>query len=159
VWSQRSVHVVHLPKNQLMLIAGLVWCAAGAMVCLVGLPLEFRLAPSDEILLPLAAVIFLAFYFLVFSRLVRKHTGRIRARVEDRLPFWHVFNASSWAAMAVMMGGGMALRLAHVMPDPMIAFFYSGLGLALFLCGVRFLGAFVRKDVLAPVPERVRADD
>jgi hypothetical protein len=23
------VHVVHIPKNHLMLIAGLVWCAAG----------------------------------------------------------------------------------------------------------------------------------
>jgi hypothetical protein len=40
----------------------------------------------------------------------------------------------------------------------MIAFFYSGLGLALFLCGVRFLGIFARKDVLTlthtnrPVP-------
>jgi len=152
------VHLVILPKNQLMLIAGLVWCAAGAMVCLIGLPLEFRLAPSDLVLFPLAVAIFLAFYFLVFSRLVQKHTSRIRARTEDRLPFWHFFNASSWMVMAVMMGGGMALRLSHLMPDSMIAFFYSGLGLALFLCGVRFLGVFARKDVLAPVPERPRAD-
>ncbi len=152
------MHVVHIPKNRLMLIAGLVWCAAGAMVCIIGLPMEFGLAPSNLILFPLAAVIFLAFYFLVFSRLVRKHTGRIRARVEDRLPFWHFFNASSWAVMAVMMGGGMALRLSHLMPDWMIAFFYSGLGVALFLCGVRFLGIFARKDVLTLEPERLRSD-
>ena len=147
---------VHLPKNHLMLIAGLVWCAAGAMVCFIGLPLEFGLAPAHLVLVPLAVVIFLAFYVFVFSRLVRKHTGRIRAREEERLPFWHFFNASSWAVMAVMMGGGMALRLSHVMPDWMIAFFYSGLGVALFLCGVRFLGVFARKDVLALAPEQVR---
>jgi hypothetical protein len=152
------VRVVHIPKNHLMLIAGLVWCAAGAMVCMIGLPLEVGLAPSHLILLPLAALIFLAFYFFVFSRLVRKHTGRIRARAEDRLPFWHFFNASSWAVMAVMMGGGMALRLSHLMPDWMIAFFYSGLGVALLLCGVRFLGVFARKDVLALAPERLRSD-
>jgi hypothetical protein len=150
--------VVHLPKNNLILIAGLVWCAAGAMVCFIGLPLLLGLEPADPILLPLAVVIFVAFYFLVFSRLVRKHTGRIRAQEEDRLPFWHFFNASSWAVMAVMMGGGVALRLSHVMPDWMIAFFYSGLGVALFLCGVRFLGVFARKDVLALAPERVRSD-
>ena len=143
------MRLIHLPKNQLMLIAGLVWCAAGALVCLIGLPLEVRLAPSDLLLVPLAGVIFLAFYFLVFSRLVRKHTARVRSRPEDRLPFWHFFNASSWAVMAVMMGGGMALRLSHVMPDWMIAFFYSGLGVALFLCGVQFLGVFARKEVLA----------
>jgi len=147
------VRVVRIPKNHLMLIAGLVWCAAGAMVCAIGLPLEFGLAPSQVILFPLAVVIFLVFYVFVFSRLVRTHTGRIRARPEDRLPFWDFFNASSWAVMAVMMGGGMALRLSHVMPDWMIAFFYSGLGLALFLCGVRFLGVFARKDVLALAPD------
>jgi len=141
------VHIV--PKNQLMLIAGLVWCAAGAMVCLIGLPLEFRLAPANLVLFPLAALIFAAFYLFVFSRLVRKHTDRIRARAEDRLPFWHFFNASSWAVMAVMMGGGMALRLSHLVPDWAIAFFYSGLGVALFLCGLRFLRVFTRKEVLA----------
>jgi hypothetical protein len=43
-------------------------------------------------------------------------------------------------------------------PDWAIAFFYSGLGVALFLCGVRFLGVFARKDVLALEPEPIRAD-
>jgi len=152
------VRIAHVSKNQLMLIAGLVWCAAGAMVCLIGLPLELGLAPSHLVLFPLAVVIFLVFYFLVFSRLVRKHTDRIRARAEDRLPFWHFFNASSWAVMAVMMGGGTALRLSHLVPDWVIAFFYSGLGAALFLCGVRFLGVFARKDVLGFEPERLRSD-
>ncbi len=149
---------VQIPKNQLMLIAGLVWCAAGAMVSIIGLPLEFGLAPAHLVLVPLAAVIFLVFYLFIFSPLVRKHTGRIRARPEDRLPFWQFFNASSWVVMAVMMGGGMTLRLSHLMPDWMIAFFYSGLGVALFLCGVRFLGVFARRDVLALTPERLRAD-
>jgi hypothetical protein len=152
------VHLATLPRNHLVLIAGLVWCAAGAMVCLIGLPLELRLAPSNLILLPLAAVIFVAFYVLVFSRLVRKHTSRIRARTEDRLPFWHFFNASSWVVMAVMMGGGVALRLSHLMPDWVIAFFYSGLGVALFLCGLRFVGAFARRDVLVLASEQLRAD-
>ena len=149
---------VHLPKNHLILIAGLVWCAAGAMVCVVGLPLEMSLAPSHLVLLPLSGLIFLAFYFLVFSRLVRKHTGRIRARPEERLPFWHFFNASSWLIMAVMMGGGMALRLSHLMPDWVIAFFYSGLGVALFLSGVRFMSVFARKDAVALTPEGARSD-
>ena len=150
--------VVTVPKNHLMLIAGLVWCVAGAMVCVVGLPLEVQLAPHNLLLIPLAAAIFAAFYALVFSRLVRKHTGRIRARAEDRLPVWSFFNASSWAVMAVMMGGGMALRLGHLVPDWMIAFFYSGLGVALLLCGVRFLGVFARKDVLAREPERISVE-
>ena len=147
------MRVPTLRKNDLVLVAGLVWCFAGAMVAVVGLPLELRLAPGQLTLVPLAAVVFLAFYVFVFSRLVRKHTTRIRARTEDRLPFWQFFNGPSWVVMAVMMSGGMILRLGHVMPDWMIAFFYTGLGIALFLCGVRFLGVFARRDVLAPLAE------
>ncbi|HEY3336257.1 MAG TPA: hypothetical protein VGK16_13575 [Candidatus Limnocylindrales bacterium] len=143
------MRVPTLAKNHLVLVAGLVWCAAGTMVVLIGLPLEIRLAPEHLVLLPLAALIFVAFYVLVFSRLVRKHTHRIRTSDEDRLPFWQFFNGPSWAVMAVMMFGGMGLRFGHVMPDWMIAFFYTGLGIALFLCGVRFLGAFARGDVIA----------
>ena len=152
------MHGLTLPKNYLMLIAGLVWCLAGAMVSRVGLPLLLGLAPAHLFLYPLAVEIFLAFYFFVFSRLVRKHTDRIRSRSEERLPVWNIFNASSWAMMAVMMIGGMALRFSQLMPDWTIAFFYSGLGVALFLCGVRFLGGFARKDVLTPAPDRSRAD-
>ena len=135
-----------------MLIAGVVWCVAGTMVTVVGVPLLLRLEPVDPILLPLAMVIFAVFYVFVFSRLVHKHTLRIRAREEARLPFWHFFNASSWIVMFVMMGGGMGLRLSHTAPDWFVAFFYTGLGVALFLCGLRFVGVFARKDVLVPGP-------
>jgi small-conductance mechanosensitive channel len=146
------VRLASVPKNHLMLIAGGVWCVAGAMVALVGLPLELSLAPGHLVLVPLALAIFVAFYGLVFSRLVRKHTSRIRARPEARLPVYLFFNASSWVVMAVMMGGGMALRLSHAVPDWVIAFFYSGLGVALFLAGLRFVAVFARKDVLALGP-------
>jgi small-conductance mechanosensitive channel len=152
------MRALSIPKNHLMLIAGVVWCTAGAMVCMVGLPLELGLAPEHLVLVPLAVAIFLAFYFLIFSRLVRKHTGRIRARTDDRLPFWQVFDAGSWMVMAMMMGGGIALRSSHLVPDWVIAFFYSGLGVALFLCGVRFMQVFVRRDVLVVEPERLHSD-
>jgi hypothetical protein len=145
--------VLSVPKNRLMLLAGVVWCVAGAMVSLVGLPLELRLAPAQLTLVPLAVAVFLVFYLFVFSRLVRRHTHRIRARSEERLPVWAFFNAGSWVVMAVMMGGGMALRMSGLAPDWVIAFFYTGLGIALFLCGIRFLGVFARREVLTPVTE------
>jgi hypothetical protein len=146
------MRLVHVPKNRLILVAGLVWCLAGAMVCFVGLPLEIRLAPEHLLLVPLAVLIFLAFDNLVFSRLVRKHTHRIRSESRDRLPIWRFFNASSWAVMAVMMGGGMTLRLSHLVPDWAIAFFYSGLGVALLLAGLRFVVLFARSPALVPAP-------
>lgn len=139
------MRLVAVPKNRLLLVAGIVWLLAGGMVSLIGLPLELRLAPEHLLLLPLAAVIFVTFDSFVFSPLVRKHTHRIRSQPEDRLPVWRFFNASSWIVMAVMMGGGMALRLSHAVPDWAIAFFYSGLGLALLLAGARFVSVFARR--------------
>jgi uncharacterized membrane protein YfcA len=143
-----------------MLIAGLAWCAAGVMVCMVGLPLEVRLAPEHLILLPLSGVIFLAFYFLVFSRLVQKYTGRIRSRTEDRgsAPLLELVQR------VVLGGNGGDDGRRH--GTPLLApgaglgdrFFYSGLGVALFLCGARILGVFARKDVPTLAPERPRSD-
>ena len=93
----------------------------------------------------------------VFAEVLRE-AGRdaqltlIRAHTEERLPWWQFFNGPSWIVMGVMMGGGLVLRHSGVMPEWMIAFFYTGLGLALLLCGVRFLRVFARKDVLAVGP-------
>jgi hypothetical protein len=151
--------LVVMPKNTLILIAGLVWCVAGAMVSGIGLPLLWDLGFTRLILYPLAGLVFLIFYFLIFSRLVVKHTERIRERPEQRLPFWNFFDASSYVVMAIMMAGGMWLRLAHILLNWMIAFFYSGLGIALFSCGVRFLGVFSRKDVLMVKGEQASPTD
>ena len=137
-----------IPKNGLMLIAGLVWCTAGAMVSGIGVPLLWELGFTQQALYLLAAIVFLAFYFLIFSPLVGKHTKRIRNKPESKLPFWNFFDTPSYIVMVVMMAGGMWLRLSRVIPNWMIAFFYSGLGIALFLSGVRFLGVFTRKEVL-----------
>ncbi len=139
---------VAIPKNVLIFLAGLVWCVAGAMVSKIGLPLLWRLGVTRLILYPLAVVVFLIFYILIFSKLVIKHTERVRQRPEPKLPFWSFFDISSYVVMVIMMAGGMWLRLSHIAPDWMIAFFYSGLGIALFSCGVRFLGVFSRKEVL-----------
>lgn len=137
-------------KNKLMLIAGLVWCAAGASVMRIGVPLLRRLGPGRPALNVYALVVFLVFYLFIFRRLVYRHAERLRRDPKLRLPVWAFFDARSYAIMAVMMGGGMWLRLSGVVPPWMIAFFYTGLGAALFSCGTRFLWVFRRGDVTMP---------
>ena len=46
--------------------------------------------------------------------------------------------------MAAMMGGGLGLRYAGLVPEPFVAVFYTGLGCALALAGAAFWGAFFR---------------
>src|SRR6266498_5101073 len=106
--------LIVIPKNKLILIAGMVWCIAGAMVCRIGLPLLWKLGTTQLVLYPLAGIVFLIFYFLIFSRLVIKHTERIRERSEQRLPIWDFFDTSSYIVMVIMMAGGMWLRLAQI---------------------------------------------
>ena len=139
--------IVLIPKNQLMLLAGLVWCVAGGMVSFIGLPLLWQLGAEQILLYPAAVLIFLIFYRRIFSRLVVKHTLRIRLTATPTMPFWSFFDRSSYIVMSIMIAGGMWLRLGHIAADWMIAFFYSGLGLALFSCGVKFILGYIRRDV------------
>lgn len=135
-------------KNYLTLIAGLVWVLAGSMVMSLGLPLFFKLAPKNDWIPFLAIIVFLLFYLLIFSKLVNKHVARIRSNPAEKMPFWYFFDLPSYIIMLVMMSGGIILRVGHLIPKSVIAFFYSGLGFALFSCGTRFLNAFSRKKVL-----------
>ena len=143
----KRVSVLAVPKSALILIAGVVWCAAGASVSYIGMPLLWGFGDTRLDLDALALVVFLVFYMFVFSRLVGRHSLRLRRDPSSHLPVWAFFDGRSYAVMAVMMGGGMWLRLSHAVPLWMIAFFYSGLGAALFSCGTRFLWVFARGDV------------
>jgi small-conductance mechanosensitive channel len=135
-------------KKYLILIAGLVWVCAGSMVIRIGLPLFLRLAPENLWLIPLGIIVFLVFYFLIFSKLVKKHVSRIKNNPSEKMPFWYFFDLTSYIIMLVMMSGGILLRVEHLIPIVVIAFFYSGLGFGLFCCGTRFLNAFFSKEVL-----------
>ncbi len=63
-------------------------------------------------------------------------------------PVWNFFDVKSYIIMAVMMGGGIGFRNAGIFPDVFVAFFYTGLGCALFLAGVCFvINFFINKKM------------
>ncbi len=130
-------------KYKLLLIAGAVWAAAGISVVSIGLQALFRSYVALDV--PLAASVFAVFYFLVFSRLVSKHDRHIEGLMQPRLPFYRFFDVPSYAIMAVMMTGGILLRTTGTVKDGFVGPFYTGLGLALFLCGLRFLALYPKK--------------
>lgn len=136
---------MYIPKKYLLLIAGIVWSFAGCMVMKIGFPLvpssSYRVATILG-----AFLIFYVFYHFIFSSLVYKHEKRIRNTATEKMPFWLFFDLRSYIIMIVMMGGGMSLRSFNLLPEGFIAFFYSGLGFALFACGVRFIFRYFRYD-------------
>lgn len=128
-------------KRTLLIIAGVVWLAAGVNVARLGI-LSY-LAVGGQWYLYLLSVVIFALFGAMFFRMSQKHTKRIMGYSEERQPFWKFFDLKAYIIMAVMMGGGIGLRAAGVFPDRFVAFFYTGLGCALALAGVLFIRNFI----------------
>lgn len=129
--------------DKLLLIAGAVWMAAGINIAAIGLGAITHGHAAWWVLLGTFAV-FLLFHIMVFQKMVRKHAERIRGYEEDRKHFWHFFDKKGYIIMAVMMGGGIALRASGLLPEGFIAFFYTGLGAALAIAGASFLVSYFK---------------
>lgn len=123
-------------KNTLLLLASLVWSIAGWNVLRIGISCYPPYLSIFNLLL--SAAVFAMFEKMVFGRLVKKHTQRIQAYEQERLFFLHFFDTKSFLIMAFMMTGGILIRSFSLLPDSVIAVFYTGLGSALLLAGVLF---------------------
>ena len=94
-------------RNTLLLIAALVWSAAGFNILRIGL---LAYPPYRTIVnYLLSAVVFTVFQIFIFGRLVNKHTARISAYEEELHFFLKFFDVKSFIIMAVMMTGGIWL--------------------------------------------------
>ena len=144
-------------KKYLLLIAAAVWLIAGSQVARMGI--EAIAAGNGNLWLLLIGIpaTFVVFH-MMFSKLVGKHAARIRSYGEEKMHVLKFFDVRGYLIMAVMMGGGIALRSFHLVPGWFIAFFYTGLGIALALAGVGFLVHYLRRDgyITCPVTGKVR---
>ncbi|UTC43934.1 hypothetical protein [Treponema sp. OMZ 857] len=135
-----------IPKNYLVLIAGILWIFAGIMVFKTGAPILFGMQSLIAFIVSIG--IFLIFYLIIFRKLVFKHIKRIKETMDERGYFWQFFDLKSYIIMFVMMTGGTFVRKLNLAPNYVIGILYSGIGFALFSCGTRFIAAFVKKYVL-----------
>lgn len=127
-------------KRVLLMIAGIVWMIAGFNVVRLGI-LSYKEIAFHWYYIVLSIVVFCLFG-MMFYKMSKKHTKRILGYKENYRPFWNFFDIKAYIIMAIMMGGGIGLRAAGVFPATFVAFFYTGLGCALFLAGVLFVWAF-----------------
>lgn len=88
-------------RNTLLLIACLVWSAAGLQH-----PPHRRAGDLSFWNFLLSALVFTVFQIFIFGRLVKKHTTRIGGYEEKRHFFMKFFDVKSFLIMAVMMSGG-----------------------------------------------------
>ena len=106
-------------KRTLLLIAGLVWLAAGVNILRIGLKALIPLfsGGTGRLLLALGlAVVICAAFSLMFHRIVVKHTARILA-YETKQPAYRFFDTKSYILMAFMMTLGITLRRSGFVPE------------------------------------------
>ena len=131
-----------IKKQPLIAVAGVVWLLAGLNVAILGVRAAIDVHDlAALILLPLAGgavAIFCAFHPM-FSKLVKKNAQRIANLEGERHHVVRFFDRKSYMMMAIMMSFGVGMRAAGVFPDWFIAFFYTGLGLALTLAGASYI--------------------
>lgn len=129
-------------KQNLLLLAGIVWMIAGFNVLRIGLETyaEYRMIINYAITL----MVFLVFWFMVFHKLTIKHTKRIHEFEEELQLFYKFFDLKSFLIMAFMISFGIIIRKFQLLPDRFIAVFYTGLGAALFMAGVLFTWNYIK---------------
>ena len=129
-------------KQNLLLLAGIVWMIAGFNVLRIGLEtyVEYRMIINYAITL----MVFLVFWFMVFHKLTIKHTKRIHEFEEELQLFYKFFDLKSFLIMAFMISFGIIIRKFRLLPYRFIAVFYTGLGAALFMAGVLFTWNYIK---------------
>lgn len=137
-------NIFEVKKLNLLIIAGIVWFIAGFNVVRLGLIAYKEIAPLQWWQVVLSTIIFFAFGAM-FLKISQKHVLRIENYKQAFRPVWDFFDGKSYIIMAIMMGGGIWLRVSGLVPAMFIAIFYTGLGLALTLAGVLFLYQYFRK--------------
>ena len=118
-------------------IAAAIWCIAGTNIAVKGIKSYLLMSP-DELwwLLSITAIV-MAFFFIIFRRVVEKSVKRI-ASLPDRVAIWQIFPLKGWVLMVLMMGMGITLKYIPGIPMSFTASFYSGLGPMLIVAAIRF---------------------
>ena len=136
--------MLQVKKQTLLLVVGLVWLAAGINILRIGIEaLAVNLSKAGlTILLLVLAVLVLAAFLATFRKIVPRHTKRILGYAQEKKSVFCFFDAKGYLLMVFMMGLGIVLRRQPWMPLEFFAAFYTGLGSALSVSGIRFMKAW-----------------
>lgn len=130
-------------KRYLLFIAGILWMFSGIMIMKNGIN-EFSNVDNIFLYALLSFGVFFLFYWFIFKNIVNKNNVRIKAMLENKQYFWKCFDFKQYCIIIFMSFFGVVLRKYELVPKTFIAFFYTGLGFALFSCGTRFIARFLK---------------
>jgi hypothetical protein len=129
-------------KRVLVILAGLMWCGVGIMLIRFAVtwlyPLELR---ESTIYYAAGFLAAMPIHHFGFLRIADKNLRRLLPLTEKRCLF-SFMTWRSYLIVLVMVSMGIALRHS-ALPKKYLSILYIGIGLALFLSGIRYLRFFV----------------
>lgn len=129
-------------KATLVFLAGLMWCGVGSMLISYSVIWLVPLTLLSQTIFSLAGVaLALPIYYFGFLRLANKNLNRLLPLAEKRCLF-SFMTWKSYLLVPVMVSMGIFLRHSSI-PKPYLSVIYSGIGLSLFLSGIRYFRFFI----------------
>jgi hypothetical protein len=128
-------------KRVLILMAGLMWCAVGIMLIRYAVSWLALCTGKEQVLYYSAG--FLAampIHHFGFLKIADKNLNRLLPLTEKQNPF-SFMTPKSYLIVVVMISMGIALRHSQI-PKRYLSLLYNGIGLALFLSGIRYFRVF-----------------
>lgn len=133
-----------VPKRTLLLIAGCAWSIAGGI--LISRSLIHLIGVNHLLAMELGIGIVFGsfFYLLLFARISKKHITRINLIEIDNPCFFSFFNFRSYLLMAIMISGGITLRLSGLVNPEIIYTFFLCMGIPLLVSAWRFFYSYAK---------------
>lgn len=130
-------------KKYLILLAGAMWCGVGVM--LVGFAVSWLSYYSgrEEVVFFVAGFIAaLPIHHFGFLKIADKNINRLMPLTEKKCVFSFI-TWKSYLIILIMVSMGIALRRSSI-PKNYLSILYNGIGLGLFLSGLRYFRFFAR---------------
>lgn len=130
---------MRIRRDNLMIIAGIVWMFAGSNVALVGITAYQNYSGWVLAALIAGSIIVASLFHGLFGRIVRKQVTRIRSYSQERVSVHRFFDRRGYIMMLAMSTFGVILRALNLVPGWFVASFYTGLGFSLAFAGLGFI--------------------
>jgi hypothetical protein len=138
-------------KRTLVFLAGLMWCGVGVMLVRYAVSWLSLLTGKEQIFYYIAGfMIAMPVHHFGFLKIADKNLNRLTPLTEKKCLFSFI-TWRSYIIILIMVTMGLALRHSSL-PKRYLSILYNGIGLALFLSGIRYFRFFI-KLLFAKVPE------
>ena len=130
-------------KSILVLLAGLMWCGVGVLLISYAVTWLSVCDGKEQLFFyPVGFLAAIPVHYFGFQKIADKNLNRILPLTDKKSPF-SFMTPKSYIIVIIMISMGIALRHSSI-PKRYLSILYNGIGLALFLSGLRYLRFFAK---------------